>query len=93
MSETPVRSAITLLGILQKHGLSTALLEKLAQQCERQEDGGVQLFISKGRFASYELRQHGKLTALDAPESDRLSGSSGENKYAKPPSLLDTHSG
>ena len=70
MSETSVRSAITLLGILQKHGLSTALLEKLAQQCERQEDGGVQLFMSKGRFTSYDLRQSGKLTALDEPEQD-----------------------
>jgi hypothetical protein len=71
MNETPIRSAITLLGILQKHGLSTALLEKLAQQCERHEDGGVQLFMSKGRFTSYDLRQSGKLTALDEAEQDQ----------------------
>ena len=69
MSETSVRSAITLLGILQKHGLSTALLEKLAQQCEREEDGGIQLFMRKGRFTSYALRLSGRLAALHESES------------------------
>jgi hypothetical protein len=88
MSETPVRSAITLLGILQKHGLSTVLLEKLAQQCERHEDGGVQLFISKGRFTSYDLRQSGKLTALDAPEADQGSGQNHVKMHDKAESLL-----
>lgn len=55
-------SATSLLGILQRHGLSYDVLELFAAYCTAHRNGSLTLHCINGVVTSYEIRVCGKAT-------------------------------
>jgi hypothetical protein len=58
------RSAIILLGILQRQGLTIEMLELMADFCTEHRTGSLTLHGIDGQLKSYEVHYTGRLTAL-----------------------------
>ena len=69
----PARSAITLLGILQQHGLCVEVLELLAQLCEQGQTGCVTLHLGNGVFQVVEPHYRQSIATLRTSPLTKLS--------------------
>lgn len=67
----PKHSAITLLGILQRHGLSVEVLELWVHHCEARQTGELVLLTTEGHITSYKASYCGKVRALETKDLDK----------------------
>lgn len=72
----PQPSVISLVGILQRHGLTYELLELFVHHCEGRHNGGVTFHTVGGTITSYEIHASGRVATIQRELAKELTKTS-----------------
>jgi hypothetical protein len=61
-------SCVALLSVLQAHGLTYALLERLASYCQQEKTGAFILHTHEGQIMAYEEHHKSRVALLETPQ-------------------------
>lgn len=64
-------SCLALLSVLQSHGLTYALLERLATHCQQEKTGAFIFHTHEGQIMAYEEHHKSRVALLEAEKEGR----------------------